>query len=163
MPLRFSSVVLNALSVADVLCDEAPPAEPSWPPSNARIDAGRAGALLAHFDGDEPIEPAVTATEKRAFAAYAAARARWLATPSSRAGRVPSFKFQSNAGWIVSADEARTISAALRELLADDAQFELLCDVLDVSRAGTKSVREALQTFQRFNDRRAKADGYTVD
>jgi hypothetical protein len=163
MPLRFGTVVFNTLATADVLCQRDPPEEPAWPAAGSAIAPERAEALHAHYAGEEPIEPAPTAVEKREYQAYCELRARWLGVRSPTKGRVPAFKFSSNDGWIVDAEEAAIIAEAVASVLADEDQFELLCDILEVSRGGDKALREGLAKFQRFNARCAKADGYTVD
>lgn len=162
MPLRFSTVLLNALSTADALCDRDAPESPPWPASGSTLTSERAEAILAHFEGEEPIDPKVSAAEKREWSAYTKARAKWLASKSPQKAKVPAFKFQSNDGWIVDAKESALIAEAIASVLSDDEQFELLCDILDVTRAAQKSVREGLAKFQRFNERCAKGDGYTV-
>lgn len=162
MPLRFSTVIFNALSTADALCDRDPPPEPPWPAAGSTLTAERAEALHAHFAGEEPIDPKASSAEKREYAAYRKAREKWLATRSPQKGKVPAYKFQSNDGWIVDAKESALVAEAITSVLDDDDQFELLCDILDVGRASQKSLREGLAKFQRFNARCAKGDGYTV-
>jgi hypothetical protein len=162
-PLRFGSVILNALATADALCDQPPPPDPAWPAEGSTIAPSRAEALHAHFAGEEPIDPRPTAAEKREYNAFRKAHERWLSSKSPAKGTVPEFKFSSNDGWIVDAKESAIIAAAIERVLADEDKFELLCDILDVSRGGDKGVRDGLAKFQRFNARCAKGEGYTVD
>lgn len=162
MPLRFSTVIFHALATANVLCDRDPPPEPPWPAPGSTLTAERAEALLAHFEGNEPIDPKVSAAEKREYGAYRKSQEKWLASKSPNKVRVPAFKFQSNDGWIVDGKESALIAEAIASLFDDDDQFELLCDLLELSRGAEKSLREQLAKFERFNARCAKGDGYTV-
>ncbi len=162
MPLRFGSVLFNALSTMDALDDAAPPEEPAWPAAGSPIESARAEAMMAHFDGEEPLSPALSAAEKRAWSAYAKQREKWRATKSASRKKVLGFKFQSNDGWVVARSEAAVIAKAIEALLADDDAFELLMDILDVGRGAEKGLRAALSSFQKFNAKCAAREGYTV-
>lgn len=162
-PLRFSSVVFNALATADALEDAAAPEGPTWPPKGSRIARARADALFAHWEGEEPIDRPPTAAEQRAYEAFCEARTRWRATSSADPTKFASFKIASNDGWIVSAAEAKVVADALATVLADDDQLELLADILDLAGdAAVASLRKGLERFRAFNAKCAAAEGYEV-
>src|SRR5262249_26310382 len=131
-PLRFGTVILQALGVTQTLDYDAPPEDPPWPPPESGITEARAEELLQHFDMEEPLSAPSTAAERTAFKRFAAARRAWRATRSKERGKIPEFKFGSNDGWIVSKTEARTIAKALQKVLDDEGLFSLLADVLDL-------------------------------
>ncbi len=162
MPLRFATVVLNALATADALDDAEPPDGPSWPPKGAKIRAARAEALFAHFEGEEALEPSPTPKERASYDSFCRNRDVWRATPSQKPNKVPGFKFGSNDGWIVSKEEASVVAKALAEVLGDDASFALLRDILDVTRGEDAATRAALEKFRAFNAKTAKGEGYAV-
>ncbi len=163
-PLRFGSVVFNALATADALDVSAPADEPDWPPKGSRTSAARGDALLAHLEGDEPIEGVPTAAERRAFEAFHAERERWRATVSAHPKKVLSYKFESNDGWIVSPAEARVVADAIESVLSDEYSFDLLCDILEleVGSGRAKTLRKSLERFRAFNEKCASAEGYEV-
>jgi len=162
MPVRFASVIFNALATADALDDVPAPDAPPWPPPGSGIPEPRAEGLLAHFDGEEDLSPEPTAAERRAYKSFVRARERWRATKSASRKKIPSFKFQSNDGWVVSRREAAIIADAMDSVVRDHESFELLMDILDLSRRDEAPLRQALDKFRRFNARCAKGDGYAV-
>jgi hypothetical protein len=162
MPLRFGTVVLNALATADALDDAEVADGPPWPPKGSKIRASRAKELLAHFEGEEDVEPSPTPKERASYDSFCTDRDVWRATPSKNPNKVPGFKFGSNDGWIVSKGEAAIIAKALAEVLGDDDSFELLCDILDVTRREDAGLRAALEKFRVFNAKTSKGEGYAV-
>lgn len=162
MPLRFATVLLNALATADALDHAEAPDGPPWPPKGAKIRAARAAALLAHFEGEEDLEPSPTPKERASYDSFCRSRDVWRATTSKDPNRVQGFKFGSNDGWIVSKEEAAIVAKALAEVLGDDSSLELLRDILGVARSENAALRASLEKFRAFNAKTAKAEGYGV-
>lgn len=149
--------------MVDVLDAEAQPDSPEWPAKGSTITEPRASELQAHYDGEEPIEPAPSKAERAEFLAFTRARKTCLAARSPMRGRVPAFKFSDNGGWRVTPVEARIIARGIEKLLTDDDQASVYFDVLDVDATGAKAIAKTLREFARFNLRAAETGGYTVE
>ncbi len=80
-------------------------------------------------------------------------------------GRVPDFKFGSNDGWIVTADEARDIADGLFRLLADNwgAILHALSQLSIVGELSEEDARTWTQSWARYNDLAAGHGGYVVE
>lgn len=124
------------MDAAQVLSHEAAPALPDVPDN---LSEDRRKNLLAAVYGDEKALAALS----KADAALAKRYAEALRTGSKTPGRVPSFKFESNAGWIVTPDECRTIAKALRAL----ATRVSVADARAASAAATKSDAQLTQAI----------------
>jgi hypothetical protein len=155
-------LLINALSLMQVLDESPAPEGPPWPPADG-IAAERAEALLAYFEGEEPIDPKPNAAERTAYLKYVKERTRWLAAPAKAKGTVPQYKFTSNDGWRLSKAEAAVVAKALEELLEDEDMLSLYFDMLDLSRAASAAVKKQLRDFAAFNRRASKSGGYSAD
>jgi hypothetical protein len=112
---RFTSsamvVMATVMRTAGVLVEEPVPRWPEWPPKGVRAERlGVVGKSVSSETIDASLAPDEQAIARDAIAASRRVRA----TRSLVAGKVPSFKFASSDGWIVSPEEAASVAAALR-------------------------------------------------
>lgn len=87
---------------------------PLLPPVPSDLSEERRKNLLAAVYGDQRAFKALSQADAELARRFTAV----LRTPSKTPGRVPSFKFESNLGWVVTPDECRTIAKTLRAFAA---------------------------------------------
>jgi hypothetical protein len=90
--------------------DDTAPDFPAWPPKDAPADRKK---VLDAAGSDPKAEAQLTPAEKKQLAAAKKATHDAQTVHSKHAGMVPAFKFATNDGFIVTADEAKVISTKL--------------------------------------------------
>jgi hypothetical protein len=123
-------IICRALSASKVLdadceCPSFDATLPEW------LKPRRVDEIMDALEcGDEP-DPPMTDEEKQAIDEAQLAQERLLETTSPKPGMVPAFKFGSNDGWVVTANECKSIGLAMERLLADDQLLNSVCPAGD--------------------------------
>ncbi len=185
---RFTSSAMPVMVVtmiwAGAVVSEAAPPWPAWPPK--QTPAARSELLQAAVL-DKTLEPKLTVSERRATIVMRGKLAKVRATRSKHAGRVPSFKFETNDGYIVTAAENTIITTKLRSfakrVTANElAQLDTLYresqqPLLDAAKqrgetviAGDRGLgmslddyRSWIEAWAAYNEIAASHRGYSVD
>jgi hypothetical protein len=112
---RFRTSAMVVMTVvmkgAGVVVDEPPPKWPEWPPKDVPPDRLK---LVEQAVSEGKLASELTEGEKKIVTAAIEVSKKVRATRSSKPGAVPSFKFGSNDGWIVTTEECAIIAAGLR-------------------------------------------------
>jgi len=154
-PGYFRGVPSDTLTAAGILdFDTKFAKQPAWPPEG--VKKRRAHQLRVLFEppaDDDPdtsvVETAPTWRELQIMQRYVSGYLRTRCTRSRKQGKVPAFKFGSNDGWIVTAEECLIIAYRLRLFLLEKS-------------AGTDDDPEFVEAFAAFNEVAAKYGGYDV-
>lgn len=150
-----------ALTCAGVLdADAHLPSFPPWPPP--QMEKQRAMGVEMERDYGTSIEPPSTAGEVALLEEWRKKRGSALERTSNDPAKVPAFKFGSNDGWRVHAEEANAIAASLRAAVAG--RPDALVAAMHES-GSTLSREEALAWVASFADYNALASshgGYIV-
>ena len=118
--------IYRALSTAQVLDERSEPPNfdatlPDW------LSPERVDEIMDALDfGDDP-DPPVTEEEQTAIREAQVAQQSLLEVTSPHPGQIPAFKFGSNDGWVITADECVIISTALKRVLGERELFNNAC------------------------------------
>jgi hypothetical protein len=104
-------VMVVTMAWAGAVVEEAGPAWPTWPPKGTSPTREE---MLRDALWDKSLDAKLTVNERRATISMRATYAKIQATASKHKGKVPSFKFASNDGYIVTKTECAVIAAKLR-------------------------------------------------
>jgi len=104
-------VMVVTMAWAGAVVEEDAPSWPEWPPK--RTPSERKD-LLSEALWDATLDPRLTVEEKQATIVTRVAIAKIRATGSKQVGKVPSFKFSTNDGYVVTATECAIIATKLR-------------------------------------------------
>ncbi len=151
-------VTLCAMEWADCLRYATMPEMPDFPPPGFE-DEERAGDILAWIDEPDEIEidPPATEAEIAACRAYHEAVEAILTTSSLEDGRVASYKWDSNDGWLVTPEECAVIAEKIRE------HAEMIArDMFTDAGFSVEDGLEWLDTWAWFNAVAAEHGGYRV-
>jgi hypothetical protein len=103
-------VMVVTMAWAGAVVEEKAPAWPAWPPKGTPDNRKE---LLEESLYDK-LDPKLTVAEKKATIAMRGELDKLRATRSKQRGKVPSFKFAANDGYVVSAAECAIIATKLR-------------------------------------------------
>ena len=156
---RFNSwgmrMTLGALEWADALRWPTPPELPEFPP--AGFDEDRMEAAIAALRGERPTGSPPTADELAAAREHLRELEAAVSGSSLVDGRIGAYKFESNAGWLVTPEECLALAARLRasaEVIASDF-------FTDAGLTAEDGLRWVLG-FARYNEVAAEHGGYRV-
>lgn len=154
------------MSRAELLDDDVDVDWPEFPP--AGWDEERAWMLVEAIDAERAedssdpdgalrVEPPPTLPERVAVTSYLAARDAVRAVRSPNPARVPTAKFCSNDGWLVTPDECLVLARGLRRALDDVGPA--LWEVEDLS---DHEARRWIEQWIAYNALAAENGGYHV-
>jgi hypothetical protein len=103
--------------------------------------------------GEEP-DPPMTEEEREAMREAEAAQEVLLETRSPNTAMVPAFKFGSNDGWVITADECAIIGSAIERMLAHEQERMKACP--------TDEARALLEDWLRYVRVAEETGGFTV-
>jgi hypothetical protein len=146
-------LICRALSVANILDEncESPDFDATLPDwlSPERVDE----ITDALEFGDEP-DPPMTEKERNAIQEAETAQQALLETRSPNSGKLPAFKFGSNDGWVVTAEECAIICSAIERILTNDHQRKSACP--------TDEARTLIENWWQYVSVAQGTGGFTV-
>jgi hypothetical protein len=104
----------NLMDVAGALSTEAPPQFPKAPKAADPTQQALYDEVLQGGTGSASARKKLSASQLKTLDEYIAAVRQAQGARSAAADKVPSFKFESNEGWLVTPDECKLIAKALR-------------------------------------------------
>jgi hypothetical protein len=130
---RGMDIIYRALFAAKILDEDCkrPNFDATFP---GWLSPSRVDDIMDALESDEEPDPPMTEREREAIREAQAAQEALLETRSPKPAMVPAFKFGSNDGWVVTADECAIIGSAIEHMLADEQQLTNACPT-DESRA----------------------------